>query len=149
VCPSSFIDRRRVRQVPNTLPRSKALRHGHCRVRISSIGADRGDDGIWIYGLAGSFTIIGKIASTSTKRRRHLAAGQIVADSISYGAQCQNPVTTAANSEAVRQARSNHSKNEAAYIDPSLRTNTGASYTIYSFSLSLITESIKYYFIWI
>jgi hypothetical protein len=24
-------DRRRVRQVPNTLPRSKALRHGHCR----------------------------------------------------------------------------------------------------------------------
>jgi hypothetical protein len=29
-------DRRRVRQVPNTLPRSKALRHGHCRGRTSS-----------------------------------------------------------------------------------------------------------------
>jgi hypothetical protein len=30
-----------------------------------SIGADRGDDGIWIYGLAGSFVIInnGQIAS--------------------------------------------------------------------------------------
>jgi hypothetical protein len=46
------------------LYRSKALKHGHCRGRTSSIDADRGDDGIWIYGLAGSFTIIaGKIAS--------------------------------------------------------------------------------------
>jgi hypothetical protein len=25
--------------------------------RTSSIGADRGDDGIWIYGLAGSFIV--------------------------------------------------------------------------------------------
>jgi hypothetical protein len=41
----------------NTLPRSKALEHGHCRVRTSSIGVDHGDDGIWIYGLAGSFII--------------------------------------------------------------------------------------------
>jgi hypothetical protein len=37
---------------------SKAPKHGHCRVRTSSIGADRGDDGIWIYGLAGSFIIV-------------------------------------------------------------------------------------------
>jgi hypothetical protein len=57
VCPSSFIDRRRVRRIPHTLLRSKALKHGHCRVRTSSIGADRGDDGIWIYGLTGSFII--------------------------------------------------------------------------------------------
>jgi hypothetical protein len=64
VCPSSFIDRRRVRQVPNTLPRSKALRHGHCRVRTSSIGADRGDDGIWIYELAGSFIIFNHVQIT-------------------------------------------------------------------------------------
>jgi hypothetical protein len=36
---------------------SKALKHGHCRGRTSSIGVDRGDDGIRIYGLAGSFII--------------------------------------------------------------------------------------------
>jgi hypothetical protein len=36
---------------------SKAPKHGYCRVRTSSIGADRGDDGIWIYGLAGSLII--------------------------------------------------------------------------------------------
>jgi hypothetical protein len=30
-------DRRRVRQVPNALPRSKALKHGHCRGRTSSV----------------------------------------------------------------------------------------------------------------
>jgi hypothetical protein len=60
VCPSSFIDRRRVRRIPNALHRSKALKHGHCRVKTSPIGADRGDDGIWIYGLAGSFIIINK-----------------------------------------------------------------------------------------
>jgi hypothetical protein len=56
VCSSSFIDRRRVRRIPHTLHRSKALKHGHCRVRTSSIGADRGDEGIWINVLAGSFT---------------------------------------------------------------------------------------------
>jgi hypothetical protein len=55
VCPSSFIDRRRVRRIPHTLHRSKALKHGHCRGRTSSIGAIRRDDGIWIYRLAGSF----------------------------------------------------------------------------------------------
>jgi hypothetical protein len=37
---------------------TKALKHGHCRGRISSIGADRGDDGIWIYGLADFFIIV-------------------------------------------------------------------------------------------
>jgi hypothetical protein len=57
VYPSSFIDRRQVRRIPNALPRSKALKHGHCRGKTSSIGADRGDDGIWIYRLAGSFII--------------------------------------------------------------------------------------------
>jgi hypothetical protein len=36
---------------------SKAHKHGHCRVRTSSIGAVCGDDGIWIYGLVGSFVI--------------------------------------------------------------------------------------------
>jgi hypothetical protein len=40
----------------NALHESKACKHGHCRGRTSSIGADRGDDGIWIYGFAGSFT---------------------------------------------------------------------------------------------
>jgi hypothetical protein len=44
--------------------RSKALEHGHCRGKTSSISADRGDDGIWIYVLAGSFIIfICQIAS--------------------------------------------------------------------------------------
>jgi hypothetical protein len=43
---------------------SKALKHGHCRGKTSSIGADRGDDGSWIYELAGSFVIfIRQIAS--------------------------------------------------------------------------------------
>jgi hypothetical protein len=37
---------------------SKALKHGHCRVKTSSIGADREDDRIWIYGLTGSFVIV-------------------------------------------------------------------------------------------
>jgi hypothetical protein len=41
----------------NALSRSKAPKHGHCRGKTSSIGADRGDDGIWIYGLAGSSII--------------------------------------------------------------------------------------------
>jgi hypothetical protein len=65
VCRSSFIDRRRVRRIPQALHESKALKHGHCRDRTSSIGADRGDDGIWIYGLADSFVIVNivKIAS--------------------------------------------------------------------------------------
>jgi hypothetical protein len=57
MCPSSFIDRRRVRRIPQALHDSKALKYGHCRVRTSSIGAVCGDDGIWIYGLAGSFII--------------------------------------------------------------------------------------------
>jgi hypothetical protein len=67
VCPSSFIDRRRVRRIPNALHRSKVLKHGHCRVRTSSIGADRGDDGIWIYGLVGS------CSTSSTIPRLHRA----------------------------------------------------------------------------
>jgi hypothetical protein len=47
----------------------------------------------------------------STAASSHAHLGEImVADSISYGAQCQNPVTTAANSEAVRQARSNQER---------------------------------------
>jgi hypothetical protein len=72
VCPSSFIDRRRVRQVPNALPRSKALKHGHSRVRTSSIGADRGNDGIWIYELAGSITINrGQMASRGISSLTH------------------------------------------------------------------------------
>jgi hypothetical protein len=41
---------------------SKALKHGHCRGRISSIGADRGNDEIWIYGFADSFVIFNNIA---------------------------------------------------------------------------------------
>jgi hypothetical protein len=56
----------------NALHRSKALKHGHCRVRTSSIGADRGDNGIWIYELTGSFVIVNnvnQIASASTKQR--------------------------------------------------------------------------------
>jgi hypothetical protein len=61
VCPSSFIDHRRVRRIPHTLYRSKTLKHGHCWGRTSSIGADHGDDGIWIYGLAGSFVIINNV----------------------------------------------------------------------------------------
>jgi hypothetical protein len=61
VCPSSFIDRRRVRRIPQALHRSKALKHGHCRGRTSSIGADRGDDGIWIYWLAGSFVTFNNV----------------------------------------------------------------------------------------
>jgi hypothetical protein len=44
---------------------SKALKHGHCRVRTSSIGANRGDDGIWIYGLVGSFIIFNNIQIAS------------------------------------------------------------------------------------
>jgi hypothetical protein len=68
VCPSSFIDRRRVCQIPHTLHRSKALKHGHCRSRTSSIGADRGDDGIRIYELAGSFLTINNIQITSRRR---------------------------------------------------------------------------------
>jgi hypothetical protein len=32
VCPSSFIDRCRVRRIPHALHESKALKHGHCRV---------------------------------------------------------------------------------------------------------------------
>jgi hypothetical protein len=55
VCPSSFIDRRRVHRIPYTLHESKALKYGHCWVKTSSIGADRGDDVIWINILAGSF----------------------------------------------------------------------------------------------
>jgi hypothetical protein len=50
---------------PSSLPdptfsshKSKALKDGHCRVKTSSIDADRGDDEIWIYGLAGSFVTI-------------------------------------------------------------------------------------------
>jgi hypothetical protein len=57
VCPSSFIDRRRVRRIPQALHESKALKHGHYRLKTLSIGTDRGDDEIWIYGLAGSFII--------------------------------------------------------------------------------------------
>jgi hypothetical protein len=49
----------------NALHRSKALKHGHCRVRTSSIGADRGDDRIWIYGLAGSFVTFNNSQITS------------------------------------------------------------------------------------
>jgi hypothetical protein len=50
---------------PKALHESKARKHGHCRGRTSSIGADRGEDGIWIYGLAGSFITFnsGQIAS--------------------------------------------------------------------------------------
>jgi hypothetical protein len=47
--------------------------------RTSSIAADRGDDRIWIYGLAGSFiTIINKITSTiyGKKRRRRQSVSQ-------------------------------------------------------------------------
>jgi hypothetical protein len=85
VCPSSFIDRRRVRRIPQALHKSKAPKHGHCRVRTSSIGADRGDDGIRIYGLAGSFitVTINKIAASTIYVRKasvtavYLAAGQI------------------------------------------------------------------------
>jgi hypothetical protein len=40
---------------------SKAPKYGHCRVRTSSIGADRGDDGIWIYGLVGSFVTFNNV----------------------------------------------------------------------------------------
>jgi hypothetical protein len=65
VCPSSFIDRRRVRWIPRSLYESKALKHVHCRVKTSSIGADRGDDGIWIYGLAGSFIIFKNVQIAS------------------------------------------------------------------------------------
>jgi hypothetical protein len=71
VCPSSFIDRRRVHRIPHTLHRSKALKHGHCRVRTSSIGADRGDDGIWIYGLDGSFIIVKIAHRRSSPSARH------------------------------------------------------------------------------
>jgi hypothetical protein len=59
----SFINHRRVRWIPRSLYDSKALKHEHCRVRTSSIGTDRGNDG-WIYELTGSIIIIDiKIAS--------------------------------------------------------------------------------------
>jgi hypothetical protein len=61
VCPSSFIDRRRVYQIPHTLHELKALKYGHCRGRTSSIGADRGDNRIWIYGLADSFVTFNNV----------------------------------------------------------------------------------------
>jgi hypothetical protein len=35
----------------------KALKHGHCRVKTLSIGADRGNDGRWIHGFTGSITL--------------------------------------------------------------------------------------------
>jgi hypothetical protein len=41
---------------------SKAFKHGHCRGRTSSIGADREDDGIWIYRLVGSFIVFNNMA---------------------------------------------------------------------------------------
>jgi hypothetical protein len=83
VCPSSFIDRRRVRRIPQALHRSKALKHGHCRVRTSSIGADRGDNEIWIYGLAGSFIIVNNsqiISGQLHRRQPRPAAGFFLAD---------------------------------------------------------------------
>jgi hypothetical protein len=52
---------------------SKALKHGHYRVITLSIGADRGDDGIWIYALTGSFITLNnlnQIASTWLHRSR-------------------------------------------------------------------------------
>jgi hypothetical protein len=69
VCPSSFIDRCRVCRIPHTLHESKALKHGHCRVTTSSIGTDRGDDGIRIYGLAGS---------SITFNNNQIAFGQLI-----------------------------------------------------------------------
>jgi hypothetical protein len=77
VCPLSFIDRRRVRWIPHTLHKSKALKHGHCRVRTSSIGAICGDNEIWIYVLTGSLIIfnnVNQIASdtSSTTLRSNL-----------------------------------------------------------------------------
>jgi hypothetical protein len=42
---------------PRSLHEPKALKHGHCRGRTSSIGADRGDDGRWIHGFTGSITL--------------------------------------------------------------------------------------------
>jgi hypothetical protein len=51
----------------NTLHRSKALKYEHCRVRTSSISADRGDDGIWIFGLAGSFIIVNNVQIPSAR----------------------------------------------------------------------------------
>jgi hypothetical protein len=96
VCPSSFIDRRRVCRIPQALHDSKALKHGHCRVRTSSIGADRGDDGIWIYGLTGSFTIIaGKIASASRKFSSSTNKSQIASERlISMGRSAADNVAT-------------------------------------------------------
>jgi hypothetical protein len=45
----------------NALSKSKAPKHGHCRGKTSSIGAVCGDDGIWIYGLAGSFVTFNNV----------------------------------------------------------------------------------------
>jgi hypothetical protein len=59
---------------PKALHESKARKHGHCRGRTSSIGADRGDDGIWIYELAGSFITFKNVKIASgrlTRSSRH------------------------------------------------------------------------------
>jgi hypothetical protein len=58
---------------PKALHESKARKHGHCRGRTSSIGADRGDDGIWINELAGSFIIITAGRSHLKKSAHHLS----------------------------------------------------------------------------
>jgi hypothetical protein len=73
-----LFDRRRVHRIPRSLHESKALKHGHCRGRTSSIGTDREDDGIWIYGLAGSFADLHRLSITNRHRltfadRRRLA----------------------------------------------------------------------------
>jgi hypothetical protein len=47
---------------------SKVLKHGHCQGTTSLIGADHGDDGIYIYGLVSTF--IGRYRLIITDRHR-------------------------------------------------------------------------------
>jgi hypothetical protein len=84
------------------LPRSKALRHGHCRGRTSSIGTDHGDDGIWIYGLAGSFITFKNVEIQSDRINLNTARMQraILFDSICRAA-------TGVNADGIGSRRSN------------------------------------------
>jgi hypothetical protein len=67
----------------NALSRSKAPKHGHYRGKSSSIDADRGDDGIWIYELAGSLNFFmnkignpSQLGAVNTAARSHLRIHQ-------------------------------------------------------------------------